>query len=121
MLVVIWLSLSSLYNDDRHRMVIIADVEEKLVDHEMPINTEYIRCGLLHIKRNHLCFHSLVSSIFIMLFQTICENVFPLFFAMKGSNLRSVTECVVCAHGGGLVLKTEDIKKIFTILLSKDF
>jgi len=101
--------LSQLYGDHRHRLVIIADVEEKVNAEEMSTDCEYIGRGLNHIYRNHLCFHSLVSSIYIMLFLTICENVFPLFFAMKNSNLRAATILNLCGGSIQLVVQYQII------------
>ena len=79
---------------------------------EMSTDCEYIGRGLSHILRNHLCFHSLVSSVYIMLFLTICENVFPLFFAMKHSNLRAATIYNLCGGSIQLVIQYQIVGHI---------
>jgi len=113
--------LSSISGDNRHRMVILSDVEEKLGSDAISTDCEYIQRGLRQIRSNHLCFHSLVSSLWLMMFLTICENVFPLFFALKNSDLLVATIYNLCGGSIEFVIEYQIVGHILYFLGSVSF
>eukprot|EP01083_Nonionella_stella_P079374 217733_1 len=64
-------------------IVTLQDIERRLYTDRLEMDADYIQSGLRNIYANKLCFESVVSSMYLMLFLTICEFVFPLFFATQ--------------------------------------
>ena len=51
-----------------NKTITLKDIEHSLDEDRMEMNLDYIQSGLRNIYENKLCFESLISSIFIMLF-----------------------------------------------------
>ena len=82
------IEFNTMHTTQKHKLVTLKDIENKLDTERMEMDSEYIRAGLSNIYYNKLCFESTLSAMYLMLFMTICEYVFPLFFATQ--NLRDI-------------------------------